>query len=372
MNLGTLAKIQIRKQKLVHHFLSFLPSKEDIENDTIKELSRRLRGSSYKETLTNILEWQERNIKFWSERSDIPTFLVIFLLFIMPIFILSLVIIAIFLIGRIYVMDTTAILVISSLSFLFSCIFSLLLYTRFKYRHLKARQPEFKLFDTFKPSLSVEKILKYNLAVCRDYAKISAALLLNSYPKNKIYFISIPGHVAAVVKIKDHLYVLDQKLPVMTLEKWMNFWSEKISKEIHSKIYSWFLKIFKGGDVKISEMVFDEDFSLREICRKKLEDVAIPDVDTKYLTSELQRILKIESSKNKNENNKIETIKKPVKLFALKYDDDEIVKYSLVRALRNKVETDFCGCLDKISKVEVMQKEKDLVLIIHYKSECLN
>ena len=151
----------------------------------------------------------------------------------------------------------------------------------------------------------------------------------------------------------------------------MNLWSEKTSKEIHTKVCSWFLRTFKGGDVTISKIIFDKKVSLREICRKKLEPATIPEVDTEYLTSELQRAFKIET-KNKNEDNKIETIEKPVELFALKYDDDEIVKYSLVRALQNIIETDFCGCLDKISKVEVTQKEKDLVLKIHYKSECLN
>ena len=151
----------------------------------------------------------------------------------------------------------------------------------------------------------------------------------------------------------------------------MNLWSEKTSKEIHTKVCSWFLRTFKGGDVTISKIIFDKKVSLREVCRKKLEGVAIPEVDTKYLTSELQRALKV-AFKNKNEDDKIETVEITANLFALKYDEDEIVKYSLIRALKNKIENDFCGCLDKISKIEVMQKEKDLVLKIYYKSECLN
>ena len=427
MNLGILTKNQMWKQKLVHHFLSFLPSREDIENDMIKELSRRLKGGSHKETLTNILEWQERNIHYWDEREYMFIFLGILLslsLFLsvlsiqpflghfmpimtiisayafylmlsnlgtMIIFTLLLAIEAIFLLSFLishahimnikfnliigplsFIMDIPVIIIIGSLTFLFGCVISLSLYTWFKYRYLKAHHPKFKLSDTFRSSLSIQKILQYNLAICRDYAKLSATLLLNYFPENKVHFVSIPWHVAAAVKIKNRLYVLDQKLPVLTLERWLNIWSEKTSKEIHTKIFSWLLRVFKGGEVKISKIVFDKKVSLKEVCRKKLESATIPDVDTKYLTSELQRILKVRSSENKNENNKTETIKKPVRLFALKYEDDEIVKYSLVRALRNKVETDFCGCLDKISKVEVMQKEKNLVLKIYYKSECLN
>lgn len=46
----------------------FLPTPEDIENDELKTLAKRLKGSSEKETLTNILEWQDRNIQGWIDR----------------------------------------------------------------------------------------------------------------------------------------------------------------------------------------------------------------------------------------------------------------------------------------------------------------
>jgi predicted transglutaminase-like protease len=56
----------------------FLPSKEDLECEDTKELSKRLMGDSYKETLTNIVEWQEKNIQYWHERADM--FLLLYLL----------------------------------------------------------------------------------------------------------------------------------------------------------------------------------------------------------------------------------------------------------------------------------------------------
>ena len=46
----------------------FLPTLKDIENEELKNLADRLKGDSDKETLTNILEWQDRNIQFWWER----------------------------------------------------------------------------------------------------------------------------------------------------------------------------------------------------------------------------------------------------------------------------------------------------------------
>ena len=253
MNLGTLAKIQMWKQKLVHHFVSFLPSREDVENDTVKELSRRLRGSSHKETLTNILEWQERNVHYWDERADMSIFLGILLVLslymsvlsiqpflghFMPImitvifayafylilsnlgtmiiFTLMLVIEALlllsFLISHAHIMDISVILIIGSLSFLFGCVISLSLYTWFKYRHLRARHPEFKLSDTFRSSLSIQKILKYNLAICRDYAKTSAALLLNSRTKSILFRyhgmlqLQLKSKIICMFWIKNYLY----------------------------------------------------------------------------------------------------------------------------------------------------------------------
>jgi hypothetical protein len=47
---------------------SFVPTPSDIKSVELKKLAGRLKGNSEKETLTNILEWEERNIKFWWER----------------------------------------------------------------------------------------------------------------------------------------------------------------------------------------------------------------------------------------------------------------------------------------------------------------
>ncbi len=74
--------------------------------------------------------------------------------------------------------------------------------------------------STFEVSIPLHTVLKYKLAVCKDYAKLTAVLLYNLFPDNSIYFISIPRHVAAGIEINGKLYVLDQKLPVMTLNGW--------------------------------------------------------------------------------------------------------------------------------------------------------
>jgi len=46
----------------------YLPALEDIGNIEVKRLAKKLRGQSDKETLTNVLEWLERNVQYWPER----------------------------------------------------------------------------------------------------------------------------------------------------------------------------------------------------------------------------------------------------------------------------------------------------------------
>ena len=46
----------------------FLPNSDELENKDVTELLERLKGKSDKETLSNLLEWQERNLDYWNER----------------------------------------------------------------------------------------------------------------------------------------------------------------------------------------------------------------------------------------------------------------------------------------------------------------
>ena len=54
---------------------------EEIENSEIKQLANRLKAVSDKETLTNVLEWQDRNIVFWFERYPLSHILLVSIVF---------------------------------------------------------------------------------------------------------------------------------------------------------------------------------------------------------------------------------------------------------------------------------------------------
>lgn len=381
-------------------YKQFIPSKEDLECEEAKELSKRLMDDSYKETLTNIVEWQERNIRYWDERADM--FLLLYLLSYISLFPLSsylgisylgiLLIIIIFLmcflnfmlfvvgilflIAEIiivlsyvvpYAANISLVIGIVVLSIIFGGIIFLLLYTMLKYRYFKASQPEFRLEDTFKSSLSVKKILQYRLAICRDYAKLSATLLLISYhPRNKIYFITFPQHVATAVKIGDKMYVLDQRLPVLTIEKWIDFWSRRMSKSVVHKISSFFYRILKGGEVEVFELLVDDCGNInveKTGCQKLSKVISTPQVDVEYLLNRVVYDMKI----SQNLDKKAYDLEINLKNFAVCYDRDEIVEFSLLKAIRNKLESELCGNLTKVKGIKINQKQADLVLGVYIK-----
>jgi len=367
----------------------YLPSKEDLECKDIKELSGILKGDSDVKTLTNILEWQERNIRFWSDRwyifSIFSVMIVVSLLLVelLAIYVLSnilLVLLPLFLILpwfliyliyrniNIYVYLLQQTLLLSYLLVAFRevippkyliCLAIVLggnisLISYMIMRYLIRERNVNKLLDAFENSLSVEKFLKYRLAVCKDYAKLTATLLFNICPKNEIYFIKIiPSHVATGIKIKDKIYVLDQKLPVTTLERWMSYWKSRLNKK--SLDITILKAVYQEGEIEIS----NED-------KKEVKNLSIPIVDVNSLRKKLLEELDIKKMATSSEIEKFKPIPIPLKDMALKYENDEIVEYSIIRAFKNKILNEFCGNIKKITNVEVQQDGKDIVLNVYH------
>ena len=311
--------------------MQFCPDfEEDIENDELKKLAERLKGDSEKETLTNILEWQDRNIPPWWERWPlVPIFLILILVLIT---LLSLLLFSP--IFRLLIAGILAMIIISMMVYLY------IRYGIFlREKSIKEKISRFKevVEDTFRLSLPVDKILEYKLAVCRDYAKLTASLLFNVYPDSELYFISIPRHVAAGIKIKNKCYVLDKRLPILSLDKWLIKWNKK-------------------ADIYISKLIRDSrgkpkvtfSFSKHEKKPKKSK-ADLPKINTEKLTEEIAEIFWIEPSLHINNPD--------FEIPLSDYEDDEITKYSLIRKIKNVLESEFCGNTDKISKVNISQNK---------------
>lgn len=379
----------------------FLTTKEDIENKDVKDLANRLRGKDDKETLTNVLEWQEKNLSFWWERWPfdlslkflIPLTWVLILIISFPfllillelyplLLILSLAIILLFsimfLFSKYFIKFLILIVSVPSIYLIISiilqipslapkfipyvlfyagCIGALSIigiYLFFRYRVFLRGMPFMKKFskfiemmdDTFIIKLPIEKILKYRLAICRDYAKLTAVLLFNLYPNSKLYFFTILGHVATSIKIGDNYYILDQKLPILTKNNWLRVWNKKKTQVYVAELKkdSEKVEIKKYGKIVFSKSAQKTSFS--------------------ELTENVAKVLKLSQVTNKRTSD----FQILLKNCAIIYEDDEIVKYSLVRAIRNKIVNEFCGNLNKISKIEMVKKKNDLILKVYTKT----
>ena len=151
------------------------------------------------------------------------------------------------------------------------------------------------------------------------------------------------------VKTKNDYYVLDQKLPVLTKNGWLNRWNQK------------------NTDVYVSELILNSE-GKTIVDFKKHETVSLFSgkvVNTDELTKKVAEMLKIRQDSQKD--NLYAEI--PLKKFAIYYDDNEITKYSLIRAIKNKLESELCGNIDKVSKIGISQNEKDLIIKVYFDSE---
>ena len=384
------------------------PTVEDIENKELGKLAKRLKGDSDKETLTNILEWQDRNIQFWWERWAFDCLLkvlglisgIIFILFpflqllypskflivealltvLVTIFIfismlsnvLPLVFYILLFLPIVYLLTSVALRIpllahqniLPYTLFYVGCLGAVILimvylFIRYRIFFREEKSISKKLFKflelvnrTFQLSLPVNKLLDNKLAVCRDYAKLTASLLFNVYPDSEVYFITIPQHVAAGIKIKNKIYVLDQRLPILTTDNWLIKRNKKKANTYISK-----LKRDSGG--RPINVTFDKH---DPITREQKE---APKINNTELTEEITNLLGINQSLHKDKTG----IRIPLKNFVIPYEDDAITKYSLIRAIKNKLESELCSNMDKISKIEINQDKSDLIVKVYLRTE---
>lgn len=379
----------IRKFKSWMDKKQFCPTVEDIENKELGKLAKRLKGDSDKETLTNILEWQDRNIIGWSDRWYI--FLIFYgflalsyvvLTFALPMsqyisFIFGMVLIIAAILNMTYLISIlipfvlyiifllllvvkinpkfaiTLSPVLTSLAFLLGGMIAMIVYLVVKYRNFKLQgdSKESKiLLDIFRLTLPTEKILKYRLAICKDYAKLTASLLFSIYPNSRVYFFTIPQHTATAIKIDGKYYILDQQLPVLTIDGWLIRWNRR------------------DADVYASELIRNSEGKLVGVDFKYHEKVFLHSgkvVDTDKLAAEVAEMLKIKQISQK-EKPDFETL---LKNYAIYYEDDDITKRSLMKAIKNKLESELCSNMDKISKIEINQNKSDLIVKVYLRTE---
>ena len=301
-----------------------VPTPEEIASKKVEDLAYRLEGKSDKEKLANVLEWQHRNMKFWLERYPMP--------FILGASLIGLVVSSA--VPYILLVYGSNILSIASFFVLgFGVVLTTSIAITLMYICYGRRLPLSQFWNTLRPSHVIDDIIENRLDVCRDYAKLTACLLLKLYPKLDIYFAHTSSHVAVGIVVDGQLYMVDQRLPLLTISQWDT--REKSKEEIHK------LNDGKFEQIKDLTKYRNNQQSLGELI-KQLNDSGIV----------------ISSTTNA----------KPIKVVkwrngALLYSmNDEIVNYSLAQLIKYETTTDLID-IKKI-RIEIQENGKDLEFLI--------
>jgi len=351
----------------------YCPTKEDLNNKELKALANRLKTNSKEKTLINILEWQSKNIKFWNERW-VPSVIAIILsiiffviFFVLPIFnkwlLLALSLLAFFLLIFLLFLTNNSLIyygcwIFITSALIFRCykiwpnlylllivgiVVSLLvlIITIFLSNYIIHNRSA--AFDAFNPNLSVEKILKHKLGVCKDYAKLTAALLLTIYKDSEVYFVSTLTHVATGIKINGKIYTLDPPSPILPLDKWIT--------NIKTKIC--FIKINLGNENINCKFVEN----LKSLPSQKLSDI-------RKLSNKVKSLFKIKAKRPiRNPDLEIPIIK--TNLLA----DDLLFQDSLLELIKNKVEDELITNVTKLEYINLGVKDNRLKLDVWLRSE---
>lgn len=339
-------------------FQGYCPNSDEIENSRIKSLASTLKAGSYRETLTNILEWQERNIEFWTERHPMLTlFLYIWLIFAVigplfyAVFVYSLLLqivlnsqiavlvwfiqIAVWFIQNIWWLF--AIFAGSALTILVTIIFILHSNRKFPWKKIPRC-----LKNIIKPSISMNFLLENKLSVCRDYAKLTACLLSNIYPNAEVYFASAPNHVATGINIENRLYMLDQRLPVLTIDRWNDYRKPRKSDKV--KRFDHMKKTLGKVDKKTFLQTKDKS-----------------ELNTEKLAKTISELLNIKEQLD----DKAISLEIPWKKGAILYEDNEIVNFSLARLLEMKISSELIR-INQIKRIEISRQKDDLTFLIRF------
>lgn len=311
----------------------YCPTLAEKENNRIKELANRLKADSKKETLANISEWHNNNITYWYERYTLSTILVVLTLISFFSGYTSYIL-------RFWWLCWLAVI----LGTITATLFALTILMIINYRKISL-----KLFhNIFCFSISTDFLLDKKLAVCRDYAKLTASLLFDIYPEMDIYFVHARAHVAIGIKVEKKLYILDKYLPVTTIDRWHERWNKGR---------------FSTKKVEKAKGTCLESVDLNSLLSKTRQ--LNLDTDTlARVANELERLLSIQNPTDDSKKGSLKILE--WKKGATLYEDDEIVNYSLAQRLKTILSEEMIN-INHVAKIIIDKKKDDLIFQIKLK-----
>lgn len=114
--------------------------------------------------------------------------------------------------------------------------------------------------------IPINEVLKYKLAICTEFVKITTAIILNLYPNSEIYLIFTRTHVATGIKtINNEFWIIDQDT-VSTLCEWIQEQGQYVSLYIltieNGKID---FKFYTSANIENGKVI---SFNESEDCKK--------------------------------------------------------------------------------------------------------
>ncbi|MCW3985308.1 MAG: hypothetical protein NWE91_02725 [Candidatus Bathyarchaeota archaeon] len=325
-------------------FRGYCPTSDEIENSKIKSLASRLEAGSYRETLTNILEWQERNIVFWTERHPIVSVLFYAGLISLFTFSIGLVVLLFIIIRNIELLWLLPWFIVIWFVMLVSSIattLAIMIWIIYGNRKIPVMEG---LINALRPNIPINALLEKKLGVCRDYAKLTACLLSNIYPNGEIYFAHAPNHTATGIIVENRLYMLDQRLPILTIDRWNDYRKPKKSDRIE-----------KLDPIKKTLQKADK--------RTFLQTKDKSELNTEKLANKMTELLNIKEQPD----DKAISLQKPIpwKNGAILYEENEMVDYSLTRYLETKISSELIR-INQITRIEISRHKNDLTFLVRF------
>jgi predicted transglutaminase-like protease len=354
-----LNKISVCKKKISYwgacHFWGYCPTPKEVKNSKVKELAERLEVESKSKTLTNLLEWQDGNVTFWDERHPISTAL-------FPITLIVTIIATYFTIFQVYfnhnlfpfIGDIFSDLWLKGIIASFGTLIGVIVWVIWSNRKIPVIDG-FK--NVFKPSISLSMLLRRDrkLGVCKDYAKLTACLLSNTTNCSEIYFLHAAGHVATGARINEDIYMLDQHLPLLTINQWC---MREHGTTSASKISVLFRKTHRFKDNQLETV--NINLLLKKDDKPKFNTI-------EEFKTEIAKFFTF--TKDNFTNGTISKIELPKwsKGLDLYRMSDDIVIYSIVRWLKKRISNNLID-LDQIIDIKIEEEGRDLIFQVSFKS----
>jgi hypothetical protein len=146
-------------------------------------------------------------------------------------------------------------------------------------------------------------------------------------------------------------------VPILTLSKWVQRWKERLNKSN--------LSVALKRIVKDSNGITTKEEQWKQYIETPSEHTRI---NTERIAGELKKKLMIKDMGQRHESKNSIEFTIPFPNYADFYEEDEIIEFSIVESMKNKIEDELAGNLNEILSLAVTRDNRNLVVKIRCES----